>query len=533
MITQPLSAGELNRPYVGETEKLLVDIMSRAHTIPYLICAMTIDEIDGLVPKRDNNAQQSKVDGISVLLSHIEGVKNIPNLIVFGATNRRNMMDEAFLRRMQAKVFVGRPSPATRKHMLNPLIYKSQFFTSERIDALVKITTNFSGAAVGALRSNIVVEMDRNPQINDRRLLELADTVAREFNVWFGISTLPSICRLNPNLYSSQNRANQGDNRFSLAFQDAHPSGRILIDLHQRKCLIELEEENQSTIERNLDDRETSAQSLLARLIQGCSTRNIDTIQVIDLNFLTKQNATEENQIFELLTTIFLECDEYNKSMLVFDIDSLIMLSKSDSDTSKSTSISNIRLYQFIREKCKTTIVEQNHPQTVHQTDAKPVEKWIVMIVKDTYLKTTLVDDIEFKKTAAQQEEENQEEEKRLDDERVRRCPKCFRDYLPKDTKFGDCHFHDGFVIDSTNPDVAMTPDHAQMIMQRAEILKEREENVQNKTPMPMLLWVCCGQRYGNNQSGCRISGCGLPEELKILPMCQKSILWRMCRIIS
>lgn len=152
MITQPLAAGELNRPYVGETERLLVDIMSRARDIPYLICAMTIDEIDGLVPKRDNNAQQGKVDGISVLLSHIEGVKDIPNLIVFGATNRRNMMDEAFLRRMQAKVFVGRPSPAVRSNMLTPLVCKnSRVFTSKRLEDLVKITTNFSGAAISAL----------------------------------------------------------------------------------------------------------------------------------------------------------------------------------------------------------------------------------------------------------------------------------------------------------------------------------------------------------------------------------------------
>jgi SpoVK/Ycf46/Vps4 family AAA+-type ATPase len=368
MITVPLSAGELNRPLVGDTEKLLVDIMYRAHTIPFLICAMTIDEIDGLVPKRDNNAQQSKVDGISVLLSHIEGVKNIPNLIVFGATNRRNMMDEAFLRRMQAKVFVGRPSPATRKNMLNPLICKSKNFTSKRIDALVKVTTNFSGAAVGALRSSIVVEMDRNPNINDRRLLELADTVARENNVWFGISTLPAICRLNPKIFDSKNEEEQ----FSLNFRDVPPSGRILINLLDRKCLIELEED-EPTLERDLDTKEATTQSLLARLIQGCSTRNIDTIQVIDLNFLTKQNATDENQIFESLTTLFLECDEYNKSMLVFDIDSLIMLNKSDSEMTKSTSISNIRLYQFIREKCKEAIVEQKKKQQENEQDSNQV----------------------------------------------------------------------------------------------------------------------------------------------------------------
>ena len=137
MTTIPLAAGELNRPYVGETERLLVDIMYRSNTIPYLICAMTIDEIDGLVPKRDNNAQQSKVDGISVLLSHIEGVKNIPNLIVFGATNRRNMMDEAFLRRMQAKCFVGRPSPENSEEDASTI-------AMQRFEYIYKQTHRFS-----------------------------------------------------------------------------------------------------------------------------------------------------------------------------------------------------------------------------------------------------------------------------------------------------------------------------------------------------------------------------------------------------
>ena len=304
MTTTPLAAGELNRPYVGETERLLVDIMYRANTIPYLICAMTIDEIDGLVPKRDNNAQQSKVDGISVLLSHIEGVKNIPNLIVFGATNRRNMMDEAFLRRMQAKCFVGRPSPQIRKKMLQPLLCKdSRAFTGARMDFLVKITTNFSGAAVGALKSSIIVAMDqyREPgSLTDHKLLELADNVAREFSCWFGIGTLPEICRLYPNIFSSSDAKDE----YSLKLPNNAPSGRILVDLEARECLIEMTEE--PTLEKSLGSEETSTVTLLSRFINGCSSRNIDTIQIIDLNFLTKHNALEENQTFELLTTTFL-----------------------------------------------------------------------------------------------------------------------------------------------------------------------------------------------------------------------------------
>jgi hypothetical protein len=305
MTTVPLAAGELNRPYVGETEKLLIDIMYRANTIPHLICAMTIDEIDGLVPKRDNNAQQSKVDGISVLLSHIEGVKNIPNLIVFGATNRRNMMDDAFLRRMQAKCFVGRPSPQIRKKMLQPLLTKDlKDFTDERLDFLVKITTNFSGAAVGALKSSIIIFLADNPTtLSDHTLLSLADNTAREFSCWFGSGTLPEICRIHPNIFNSNQKGNQLK-QFSLALPEMMPSGRILIDLQDNKCFIELS--NGPTLEKPLIEGETSLMTLLARIITGCSSRNIDTIQIIDTDFLSKNNAFDENQIFELLTTIFL-----------------------------------------------------------------------------------------------------------------------------------------------------------------------------------------------------------------------------------
>ncbi|CAF2945335.1 unnamed protein product [Rotaria sp. Silwood2] len=335
--TTPLAAGELNRPHVGETEKLLVDIMYRSNPISYLICAMIIDEIDGLVPKRDNNAQQSKVDGISVLLSHIEGVKNIPNLIVLGATNRRNMMDEAFLRRMQAKCFVGRPSPKIREKMLQPLIVKDPHtFTRHRIDFLVKITTNFSGAAVGALKSSIIVALDQGQTLNrdvqtslqtsqfqtsspdlqstsaivipsveagalsKYELLTLADGAAREFSCWFGIGTLPGIFRLYPNMCSSSDQE-----RYSLALPNHVPSGRILVNLSEKKCIIEVAGDDLS-LEHELDEQETCTLALLSRFINGCSSRNIDTIQIIDLNFLTKNNAFEENQIFELLTTTFL-----------------------------------------------------------------------------------------------------------------------------------------------------------------------------------------------------------------------------------
>ncbi|CAF3909676.1 unnamed protein product [Rotaria magnacalcarata] len=414
MTTTPLAAGELNRPYVGETEKLLIDIMYRANIIPYLICAMTIDEIDGLVPKRDNNAQQSKVDGISVLLSHIEGVKNIPNLIVFGATNRRNMMDEAFLRRMQAKCFVGRPSPQIRKKMLRPLLIKdSRTFNSQRIDFLVKVTTNFSGAAVGALKSSIIVAMDNHPTLSDNELLELTDNAAREFSCWFGIGTLPEICRLHPNIFNSQQQE-----ELSLSLPKTSPTGRILVDLQE-------------------------------------------------------------------------QCNEYNRSMLIFDIDSLIMLNVSDSDMSKSLSISNITLYQFIREKCKTAIVEQKS-KNKNKDEYDNKEKWIVMIVKHPLLRSLLIEDIEFKKMSQQIEKEIADEQQRLDNETEKKI----------------CRYHDGFVYDLDN-NRNLTHDEAQCMMLQAKITNRNAEQ------HPKLIWACCLGVYGHD-APCQIGLCGLPEELKV-----------------
>ncbi|CAM4861665.1 unnamed protein product [Rotaria socialis] len=518
MVTQPLSAGELNRPYVGETEKLLVDIMYRAHAIPFLICAMTIDEIDGLVPKRDNNAQQGKVDGISVLLSHIEGVKNIPNLIVFGATNRRNMMNEAFLWRMQAKVCVGRPSPAVRANMLTPLVCKdSRVFTPKLLESLVKITTNFSGAAIGALKSNLIIEMDRNPKITEHRLLELADGVAREFNVWFGISTLPEICRLNPTIINST----QYEDNYSLDFEKLIPTGRRLIDYTDHKCLIEIKDE--PTLEKDLNKDETSVSRLLARFIHGCSTRNIDTIQTIDLNFLIKQNAFDKNQIFELLTTTFLECNEYNKSMLIFDIDSLIMLNKSDPEMSKSKSISNIRVYQFIREKCKTSIIEKTEAN--EKGDVTKIEKWIVMIVKDSWLKNQLINDIEFQKSISQLNKEHEEEEKRIDEETPRKCPKCLRNYMPKEARDGNCHYHTGFVVDIDKPNERLIGEKAQAILQHSLLQKLSEQDMPKLDPVPETIgstgriespgWACCLRKYGDSLQPCETGKCGLPAELE------------------
>ncbi len=146
MVGPPLAAGELNRPLVGESERVLTALGLRCNHVPYAQCCMSIDEIDSLAPKRDQNASEGKVDKISVMLSMIDGIKDIRNLMIFSATNRLHMMDEAFLRRLSGKFFVGRPSSQARLTLLRQIPF--WMVEPELLDRLAIATTNFSGAAI-------------------------------------------------------------------------------------------------------------------------------------------------------------------------------------------------------------------------------------------------------------------------------------------------------------------------------------------------------------------------------------------------
>jgi SpoVK/Ycf46/Vps4 family AAA+-type ATPase len=115
MLAPPLASGNLERSLVGQSEAVISSSCRRAKRLPHLICCLSIDQIDSLAPRRDEKSSEGKVSKISVLLSVLEGAENVPNLMFFSATNLLHRMDEAFLRRMSGKFFIGRPSSESRK----------------------------------------------------------------------------------------------------------------------------------------------------------------------------------------------------------------------------------------------------------------------------------------------------------------------------------------------------------------------------------------------------------------------------------
>ncbi|CAF1392927.1 unnamed protein product [Adineta ricciae] len=108
--------------------------------------------------------------------------------------------------------------------MLLPLLLQdSRVFTSQYINLLVRVTTNFSGAAVASLRSYTVVTTKQTGGI------------AHEYSCWFSAEIFSSIFRRFITTNSIDNL-----NEYSLQLDRHVPSGRVLLDLADRKCIIEL-----------------------------------------------------------------------------------------------------------------------------------------------------------------------------------------------------------------------------------------------------------------------------------------------------
>lgn len=114
---------ELLNKYVGETERQIRAIFSRARELasrgrPVIVF---FDEMDSLFRTRGSGVS-SDVESTVVpqMLSEIDGVEGLENVIVIGATNREDLIDPAILRpgRLDVKIKLDRPGPDAAAEIL-------------------------------------------------------------------------------------------------------------------------------------------------------------------------------------------------------------------------------------------------------------------------------------------------------------------------------------------------------------------------------------------------------------------------------
>lgn len=112
---------ELLNKYVGESERAVRQVFERARASAP--CILFFDEMDALMPKRDDSLSDASARVVNTLLTELDGVGDRSGIYVVGATNRPDMIDPAIRRpgRLGTSVYVGLPSAEERVDILKTL----------------------------------------------------------------------------------------------------------------------------------------------------------------------------------------------------------------------------------------------------------------------------------------------------------------------------------------------------------------------------------------------------------------------------
>ncbi|KAM7208633.1 P-loop containing nucleoside triphosphate hydrolase protein [Naviculisporaceae sp. PSN 640] len=123
---------ELLNKYVGESERAVRQLFGRAKSSAP--CILFFDEMDALVPKRDDSVADASARVVNALLTELDGVGDRTGIYVIGATNRPDIIDEAIRRpgRLGTSIYVGLPSPADRVAILRTL-YRNTISKAKKV----------------------------------------------------------------------------------------------------------------------------------------------------------------------------------------------------------------------------------------------------------------------------------------------------------------------------------------------------------------------------------------------------------------
>ncbi|HJT49772.1 MAG TPA: CDC48 family AAA ATPase [Nitrososphaeraceae archaeon] len=173
---------ELLSKWVGESEKGVREIFRKSRQAAP--CIIFFDEIDAIAPIRGGNVGDSHVTErlISQLLTELDGLEILTNVIVIAATNRPDIIDPALLRpgRFDRLLYVPPPDRDSRVQIIKIHTKKKPLAEDVSIEQLANHTDGYTGADIASLSSAAVMLALReyvskypNPNESDKHLQEL------------------------------------------------------------------------------------------------------------------------------------------------------------------------------------------------------------------------------------------------------------------------------------------------------------------------------------------------------------------------
>ncbi|MEM3852179.1 MAG: CDC48 family AAA ATPase [Methanomassiliicoccales archaeon] len=149
--------------WVGESEKAVREIFRKARQAAP--CVIFMDEIDSIVPKRGGEDDSRVTERIiSQMLTEMDGLESLHNVVVIAATNRPDLIDEAILRpgRFDRLVSIPLPDHMARLAILKIHTKEMPLDTDVDVEEIARKTEGFTGADLAAMCNEAAILSIRN-----------------------------------------------------------------------------------------------------------------------------------------------------------------------------------------------------------------------------------------------------------------------------------------------------------------------------------------------------------------------------------
>ena len=144
---------EVFSKWVGESEKAVREVFRKARMAAPAV--IFFDEFDSLVPRRGMGVGDSMVTErvISQLLTEMDGIMRLEDVVVIAATNRPDMIDPAVLRpgRFDRLIYVPAPDEKARLEIFKIYTKNMPLAKDVNLEELARATKGYSGADIEAL----------------------------------------------------------------------------------------------------------------------------------------------------------------------------------------------------------------------------------------------------------------------------------------------------------------------------------------------------------------------------------------------
>ena len=164
---------EFLNKWVGESEKAVRETFRKARQASP--CVIFMDEIDSIAPERGTGGDSNVTERvISQMLTEMDGLESLNDVVVIAATNRPDIMDPALLRpgRFDKSIFIGPPDKESRKAIFGIHTKNRPLADDVDLEELADKTDGCTGADIAAICNEAVMNAVRhliseNPEPKD------------------------------------------------------------------------------------------------------------------------------------------------------------------------------------------------------------------------------------------------------------------------------------------------------------------------------------------------------------------------------